>query len=136
MDSRVIEVSSGETVPVDLVVERDGVPVPLTGATVTFSAIWHSEWRGRQYTSSQPTAPTSTGSTVKINGSACVIDADQVTNPGKLTWTPAVGDTDVPGNYFYQLTVVFSDDSVQRFPRQFDDHRYGMVIHPAIAELD
>src|SRR3990167_7725703 len=105
--SHVIELVQGETVPVPFYLYRDGIGLSLTGATVTFSALWMGEALGLQHTEDQPTAWTDT-STVAIDEFTCTPDADQSANAGKGTFTPttAMYTAAPPGKYRYQFKAV------------------------------
>lgn len=70
------------------VVSKLGVAQDLTGKTVTLKA-----W------------PVADDTTIKINGSAVLVDPDQVTNKGYCSYTPAPGDVDTYGVFKFRLYV-------------------------------
>lgn len=61
------------------------------------------------------------GGTPKIDA-AVTIDGDQVTNPGKITYTWVSGDTDTIGNYFAEVEVLYGTN-----PLTFPNNTYYIV---------
>ena len=107
-----IERAQGSTVPIRFRIERGDAGTSLSGATVTMYLIDTQEWDGEdrdppRYGRSEWLV---TGS-VKVNGAACTVDADQDANPGEVEWTPESDDLDTPGFYRMQPWVVFADGS-------------------------
>jgi hypothetical protein len=87
----------------------DGVPnyIDLSGSTVRIR-IAHARWS--YYYS--PAGTIIDGVTEGL----CVIDPDQVTNKGKLTWTPGAGELSPAGTYHYVFLVTFPGGERQTFP--------------------
>ena len=50
-----------------------------------------------------------------IDGGACVIDPDQVTNTGWISWEPQPGDLSIAGTFRYSVEVTFPDGTRQTF---------------------
>lgn len=97
----------GDTAP-DLevqLVDADGAGIPLTDAASASITIAPDRWS--YYWS--PVVP------IVLNGT-CVINPDQVTYPGYVTWTPGVDELSPAGNYEYRIKVTWNDGSDQTFP--------------------
>ena len=137
MDSHIIELSYGETVPVSVTLKRNGTGITLTGSTTTLSLVWTGESLGLSFAAEQSTS-WDAGSTLAIEAFTCTNDADQSTNPGVLTFTPTTTfyTTVLPGVYRVQFTTTFADTSVQRFPRNIMESEYRLLVHPSIAGLN
>lgn len=80
--------------PVQLV-DGEGTPLDLTGATVVINVTPTSNTFGSQ----DPNR--------LINGGACVIDPDQVVNKGALTWSPLNDDLSRWGSFAYNFEITF-----------------------------
>lgn len=86
--------------------DLNGDPIPLTSASSVTITIAPARWS--YYFS--PIAPI-------VDGASCVIDPDQVANPGYVDWYPDPGDLSPAGNYRYRFKVTWNDGTVQRFPQ-------------------
>lgn len=85
-------IKQGDTAPpYAAVLEVDGVPVDLTGATVKF---------------------------LMERNRANVVDAAATigAGDGEVSYAWQEGDTDVPGTYLAEWEVTFSDDTIRTFP--------------------
>lgn len=90
--------SVGETGAVTIAVKSNGSAVDLTNlASATLKA-----------------EDVTTG-TVKHNVSFTSSDVSSATG-GLIAWAPAAGDMDTAGTYWAQLTITWSDGSVDRYP--------------------
>ncbi len=78
--------------------------IDLTGATVTID-IAYSRWN--YYYS--PTRKI-------VDGSACVVDPDQVTNKGWVSWTPGATDLQPPGEFLYRFNVTYPGGGEATYP--------------------
>lgn len=96
----------------DLVDEETDEPIDLTavGTEVFLNVAWSSP-HGSYYTSPRNRI---------ISLGACVIDPDQVANPGRVAFTPGTtADVDAmtpPGQFNYQHEVHYPDLTVQTVP--------------------
>lgn len=79
-------------------------PVNLTGATVTIEIAY---WKYSYYYS--PTRRI-------VDGGACTVDPDQVTNKGWVSWTPQTSDLQPPGNFGYRFRVEYPSGGVAHYP--------------------
>lgn len=84
--------------------DGDGNAVDLTGATVTISIAYA---RYSYYYSPYIRI---------VNESSCTVDPDQVTNKGRISWTPGVGELTPPGQFAYTFQVTWFDGTKQTFP--------------------
>jgi hypothetical protein len=78
-----------------------GVPINLTGATVVINITPTAASIGDQ----DPTR--------LVSGGACVIDPDQGTYTGWVTWSPLTDDLSRWGSYVYNFEVTYADDTRQ-----------------------
>ena len=78
------------------------------------------------------------GATVALEGFTCTADADQATNPGKLTFTPTTAFYTAcpPGEYRAQYKVIFADLTVQKYPRDIRKSEERIIIHESVDGLD
>jgi hypothetical protein len=76
--------------------DGDGDPIDLTGATVVINITPTAASYG-------PSDPNR-----MVDGGACVIDPDQVTYKGWLTWTPLSDDLSRWGSFAYNFEVTYS----------------------------
>jgi hypothetical protein len=105
-------VSVGDTQAVPLyVVDEYGVPVDLTGATAKLYATRETAYFGQTWP-----MDSSPADAAELSGVTLTPDADQVTNPGKATWTPT--SLTVAGTYAAQIRVVFAGGGVRHYPTQ------------------
>jgi len=89
--------------------DGQGNPIDLTGAAVTISAAFTMP-RGSYYTSPRDRM---------LDRSPCVVDPDQVTNTGFISWTPENRPEDQltpPGEFLYNFEVTYQDGGVQTIP--------------------
>ncbi len=94
----------GDTAPPLRVLLKDGAGEPLDGldgATVVVN-VAHSSYD--YYYAPQNRI---------IDGSACVVDPDQVGNKGYITWTPSSDDLFLAGTFRFTFEVTFGDGSRQ-----------------------
>jgi hypothetical protein len=84
-----------EAPDLEAILEDEDGPMDLTGATVTINiayashSYYYNPWKR-----------------IVTNG-ACVVDPDQVTNKGKVTWTPQPGDLTPAGQFGYTFRIVW-----------------------------
>ena len=78
--------------------DGDGTPIDLTGASVAINVAWS----GRQ-----SVFPYSTYFDRLIDGGSCTVDPDQTTYTGFLSWTPGANDLSEPGSFSYNFEVTF-----------------------------
>lgn len=95
----------GNTAP-DLLalIEDDGGPINLTGATVTID-ISYASWS--YYYSPYVRV---------VTDGPCVVDPDQATNTGYVRWTPQAGDLDIAGNFLYRFRVTYPGGGKATYP--------------------
>ncbi len=92
--------------------DGQGDAIDLTGSTVTISVAFAMP-RGTYYTSPRRQI---------IKRSPVVVDADQVTNKGFVSWTPEPqGSSDQgilspPGEFLYTFEVIYGDGTRQTIP--------------------
>lgn len=87
------------------IADDDG-PINLEDATVTIE-IAYQRWN--YYYS--PTKKI-------VDGAPCVVNPDQVTFKGYVSYTPRVGDLQPPGNFLYRFHVVYPSGGVAHYPAQ------------------
>lgn len=94
-----ILMKAGDTAPVvrATLLDEQGAPVDLTGASVKFVMATATEPR-----------------TVSVDSAATLADAAN----GVVEYAWAVGDTNEPGSYVAEFEVVYADTSVQTFPTE------------------
>lgn len=91
------EYKQGDTYPdISDTIEDDSGPYDLTGASVRFIMSY-------------------TDGTAKVN-SAATIAADQVTNRGRVSYTPGVNDMDTVGIFNWEWQVTLGNGRVQTIP--------------------
>jgi hypothetical protein len=95
MPSRVLHVKRNDTTPVVGTITKNGVAQSLAGATVRF-LMWQ-------------------GNSLKVDGTATP-DPDQVTNKGKVVYSPAVDDFDTADEYHQEWEVTFVSGVRTTFP--------------------
>jgi hypothetical protein len=92
-----VELDRAPDMVTDLVDEETLEPIDLTavGTTVVVNIAWAAP-HGSFYTSPRDRI---------VSEGPCVIDPDQVTNPGRVSWTPDEEDLTPPGQFVYQHQV-------------------------------
>lgn len=71
--ARLYEITSGWTDELEFILKLEGVPIPLTGWTITI--VIHDSL-----------------GVLRVPGGTLVVDPNQVGNPGKLTYKPVAAD--------------------------------------------
>lgn len=78
--------------------DGDGTPIDLTGATVVINIAYSRRAWFLPYQSITKRL---------VDGSSCVVDPDQSTYTGFLSWTPQSGDLYDAGSFIYNFEVTF-----------------------------
>lgn len=95
-----------------------GALVDLTGTTVKLYIAWaswshyYSPW-GRI-----------------VDGATMTVDPDQVTNKGRVSWTPGEGDLSPAGSFHYRIEITYGDGTKGRFPK---NTQLPMVIRAQVG---
>lgn len=85
-----IEMSRGDSYPLTMTIKSrsTGLPIDLTGYSFLMTV------------SSDKDPVDDTNEVFQVAG---VVDADQVANPGKVSFTPTTSDTATPGKFYYDI---------------------------------
>lgn len=109
-------IKSSDTLPVlSITCEDDtGAAVDLTGCAAQFHML---------AAFGQPAG------VLKVNAAA-VIDPDQVTNKGKVSYNWVAADTNTAGTYFGEFQITFPGGGIETWP---DDANLNILIFPALG---
>jgi hypothetical protein len=133
-----IEVSRGDTLPIEFTIKNNGTAIDVTGCTITFYMIHAQNFLG--YDHDAPLSQWNGGSNttvvgiggLKVNGAAVTL-----TTPasGIVTVTPESDWFDTPGEYLYQFHVVYGDGTIESVPTLLEEPLPRLRVGPGLSSL-